>query len=59
MSAFLSADFEFSVHNAHLCITGLVSREFFIKPVVSVGMIAVARKGHPLLAVERKLSRIR
>src|SRR5215469_15811800 len=33
-STFLSADSEFSVHNAQLCITGLISREFFTKPIL-------------------------
>ena len=56
-STFLSADSEFSVHNAHLCITALVSREFFVKPVISIRMIAVANRNHPLLAVKRKLNR--
>jgi DNA-binding transcriptional LysR family regulator len=56
-STFLSADSEFSVHNAQLCITGLVSREFFIKPILNIRMIAVASKNHPLLAVKRKLNR--
>ena len=56
-STFLSADAEFSVQNAQLCITGLISREFFTKPVLAIRMIAVAREGHPLLAVKRKLNR--
>jgi DNA-binding transcriptional LysR family regulator len=56
-STFLSADSEFSVHNAQLCITGLVSREFFIRPILNIRMIAVASKNHPLLAVKRKLNR--
>jgi DNA-binding transcriptional LysR family regulator len=56
-STFLSADSEFSIHNAQLCITGLVSREFFIKPILNIRMIAVASKNHPLLAVKRKLNR--
>ena len=56
-STFLSADFEFSVNNAQLCITGLVSREFFIKPILAIRMISVASKNHPLLAVKRKLNR--
>jgi DNA-binding transcriptional LysR family regulator len=55
---FLSADSEFSFHNAHLCITGLVSSEFFVKPIVSIGMIAVASEHHPLVAMKRKLNRI-
>lgn len=54
---FLSADFEFSAHHAQLCITGLVSREFFIQPILLVGMTAVARKDHPLLTGKQRLSR--
>lgn len=54
---FLSADSEFSVHNAQLCITGLISREFFAKSILSVRMVAVARRDHPLHAVKRKLNR--
>jgi len=55
--AFLSADFEFSVHNAQLCITGVISREFFVRPILVIGMIAVARRDHPLLAIRRRISR--
>lgn len=54
---FLSADSEFSAHNAQLCITGLVSREFFSKPIQIVRMVAVARRDHPLHAIKRKLNR--
>ncbi len=54
---FLSADSEFSLHNAQLCITGLVSRELFVKPVLVIGMIAVARRDHPLLSIRRRPSR--
>jgi DNA-binding transcriptional LysR family regulator len=56
-STFISADSEFSVHNVPICITGLVSREFFIKPILGIKMIAVARRDHPLLAIKRKLGR--
>jgi DNA-binding transcriptional LysR family regulator len=56
-STFLSADAEFSVYNAQLCITGLLSREFFTKPIVSIRMVAVARRDHPLHEVRRKLNR--
>lgn len=56
-STFLSADSEFSLHNAQLCITGLMSREFFSKPVLAIRMVAVARRDHPLHAVKRKLNR--
>ncbi len=54
---FLSADSEFSLHNAQLCVTGLMSRELFVKPILVIGMIAVVRRGHPLLAIPRRLSR--
>lgn len=54
---FLSADSEFSLHNAQLCVTGLVSRELFVKPVLVIAMIAVARRDHPLLSIRRRLSR--
>lgn len=56
-STFLSADSEFSVHNAQLCITGLVSREFFTRPILAIHMVAVARRDHPLHAIKRKLNR--
>lgn len=56
-STFLSADSEFSSHNAHLCVTGLISREFFVKPVLGIRMLAVARPDHPLHALKRRLSR--
>ena len=54
---FLSADFEFSTHKSQLCIAGLMSREFFIKPILDIGMLAVARCDHPLHALRKKLSR--
>jgi DNA-binding transcriptional LysR family regulator len=54
---FLSADSEFSLHNAQLCVTGLMSRELFVKPILVIGMIAVARCDHPLLSIRRRLSR--
>lgn len=54
---FLSADTEFSVHNAQLCITALLSREFFSKPILAIGMVGVARRDHPLHAIKRKLNR--
>jgi len=55
--AFLSADSEFSLHNAQLCVTGLMSRELFVKPILVIGMIAVVRRDHPLLSIRRRLSR--
>ncbi len=53
---FLSADSEFSMHNAHLCVTGLATREILVKPVLVIGLLAVARKDHPLHAIRRRLS---
>jgi DNA-binding transcriptional LysR family regulator len=55
-STFLSADSEFSLHNAQICVTGLMSREMFVKPILVIGMIAVARYDHPLLSIRRRLS---
>lgn len=54
---FLSADSEFSLHNAQICVTGLISRELIVKPIVVIGMIAVAHSAHPLITMGRKLSR--
>jgi DNA-binding transcriptional LysR family regulator len=56
-ATFLSADSEFSAHNAQICITGLVSRELFVRPILGIKMIAVARRDHRLHAVRRKLGR--
>jgi DNA-binding transcriptional LysR family regulator len=57
-ATFLSADSEFSLHNAHLCITGLLSREFFVRPILGIKMIAVAQRHHQLHAFKRKLGRL-
>ncbi len=54
---FLSADTEFSLHNAQISVTGLVSRELLVKPILVIEMIAVARRDHPLLSIQRRLSR--
>lgn len=54
---FLSADSEFALHNAQLCLTGLMSRELLVKPILVIGMIAVVRRDHPLLSIRRRLSR--
>ena len=56
-STFLSADSEFSLFNAQICVTGLASREMFVKPILVIGMIAVVRSDHPLLSIRRRLSR--
>jgi DNA-binding transcriptional LysR family regulator len=54
---FLSADSEFSLHNVQLCVTGLISRELFVKPILAIGMTAVARCDHSLHVIRRRLSR--
>ncbi len=54
---FLSADSEFSLHNAQLCITGLASRELLVQPIAVIGMVAVARRDHPLIRLRRTVSR--
>lgn len=53
---FLSADSEFSLHNAQFCVTGLLSRELFVKPILTIGMIAVVRRDHPLTSTRRRLT---
>lgn len=53
---FLSAETEFTLHNAQICITGLASREPLMKTIVVIGMIVVVRRDHPLLSIERRLT---
>lgn len=53
----MSPDTEFSAHNAHLCISGVASREYFVHPILEIRMIAVARWDHPLHGFKRHLSR--
>jgi DNA-binding transcriptional LysR family regulator len=53
----LSADSEFSAHNADLCVTGLMSREYFVKAILDIRMIAVAHRDHPLHALKRQITR--
>ena len=57
-AAFLSADSEFSAHNAHLCVAGLMSREYFVKPILDIRMTVVARRDHPLHSLRRQVSRV-
>ncbi|MGO9433047.1 MAG: LysR family transcriptional regulator [Terracidiphilus sp.] len=57
-TTFLSADSEFSAHHAHLCVAGLMSREYFVRPILDIRMTAVARRDHPLHALKRQVSRI-
>ncbi|HEX7728636.1 MAG TPA: LysR family transcriptional regulator [Terracidiphilus sp.] len=54
---FVSADSEFSAHKAHLCVAGLMSGEYFVKPVLEIQMLAVAHHDHPLHALKRPLTR--
>ncbi len=55
---FLSADVEFSAHAAQLCVTALVSREYYVKPILGIKVMAVARQDHPLHSLRRQLTRI-
>ncbi len=57
-TTFLSADSEFSAHSAHLCVAGLMSREYFVKPLLDIRMTAVARRDHPLHSLTRQVSRV-
>jgi DNA-binding transcriptional LysR family regulator len=55
-ATFLSADSEISAQDAHLCVSGLPSREYYVKPILRIRMLAVARRGHPLHSLLRQLS---
>ena len=57
-TTFLSADSEFSAHGAHLCVAGLMSREYFVKPILDIRMLAVAHRNHPLHSRKRQVSRM-
>lgn len=56
-TTFLSSDAEFSGHNAHLCISGLISREYFVHPILEIKMVAVAHRDHPLHLLKRQVTR--
>jgi DNA-binding transcriptional LysR family regulator len=56
-SIFLSSDSEFSSHNAQLCISALISREYFVHPILEIRMVAVARTDHPLNTLPNSVSR--
>jgi DNA-binding transcriptional LysR family regulator len=45
---FLSADSELSAQNAHLCVVGLPSFEYYVKPILGIRLLAVARQDHPI-----------
>ena len=57
-ATFLSADSEFSAHNADLCVVGLMSREYFVKPLLDIRMTAIAHRDHPLHLLRCQVSRI-
>ncbi len=57
-ATFLSSDSEFLAHGAHLCVAGLASFEYYVKPILGIRMLAVARQDHPLHSLQRPLSRI-
>jgi DNA-binding transcriptional LysR family regulator len=57
-ATFLSPDSELSAQNAHLCVAALASREYYIKPILGIRMLAVARLGHPLHSLLQPLARI-
>ncbi len=56
-ATFLSPESEFSAHRAHLCVAALMSREYYVKPILEIRLAAVARLDHPLHALPRPLSR--
>lgn len=56
-AALIAPDEEYSTHNAHLCISGVLSREYFVHPIAEVRMIAVARWDHPLHQLSRQVAR--
>src|SRR5215472_1175608 len=56
-AALLAPDVEFSSHNAHLCVSPIVSREYFVHPILEIRIIAVARWDHPLHQLKRQVSR--
>ena len=56
-ATFISADSEFSAHHAHLCVVGLMSREYFVKPILDIRMTAIAHKDHALHRLKRQVSR--
>lgn len=57
-ATFVASETEFLSHGADLCITGLTTSEYLVKPVLEVRMQAVARVGHALTVKRRKLTRV-
>jgi DNA-binding transcriptional LysR family regulator len=56
-ATFLSSEAEFSAHGAHLCITALMSRDYYAKSVLEIKLLAVARRDHPLHSLRLPASR--
>lgn len=56
-ATFLSPEEEFTAHAADICVAGLMSREYYAKPILEIRMLAVARLDHPLHHLRRSLSR--
>lgn len=54
-ATFLTSATEFLTHGADLCITGLIAREYFVKPILEIRLQAVARFDHPLRQKTRRL----
>jgi DNA-binding transcriptional LysR family regulator len=52
---FLTSATEFLTHGTDLCITGLMAREYFVKPILEIRLQAVARFDHPLRQKTRRL----
>jgi DNA-binding transcriptional LysR family regulator len=57
-ATFVSSEAEFSAHGAQLCVTALMSQEYYAKPILGIKMLAVARRDHPLHALKRPASRV-
>jgi DNA-binding transcriptional LysR family regulator len=55
---FLSPESEFSAHRAQLCVAALMSGEHYLKPILEIRMLAVARSDHALHAFPRPLTRV-
>ncbi len=56
-ATFLSSEAEFSAHGAHLCITAMMSHDYYAKSVLEIKLLAVARRDHPLHSLRRPASR--
>jgi DNA-binding transcriptional LysR family regulator len=56
--AFISSADAFATDGAHLCITGIMPREYFSKPILDIRLLAVAPANHPLLKKDRQLTRV-